>query len=272
MVAELLTYFLLLVSILFLFAHKRKLAFAFLIGAVLAGLVQQRLDLIALPFIAFLAACYPLAKKFPKAKPILLVLFLLLSIALQNHFVPGFRNLRIFDQIRFSADSVPYSLYLNFDKVAVGFFIFLQLPTPRLTRERVVITLRHLALLLALMSILAPLTGYVRFDPKFPELTWLWMLNNFFFVCLAEEALFRGFIQNQLLRWMKPYAAIAAAAALFGLAHYQGGIAYILFAFLAGLFYGHSFWKTGRLQTAMAVHFGLNLVHFLFFSYPALRT
>ena len=43
--------------------------------------------------------------------------------------------------------------------------------------------------------------GYVRFDPKFPKEAWLWLWVNLCFTCVAEEALFRGFIQAQLGRW-----------------------------------------------------------------------
>lgn len=271
MVAELLTYFVLFISVVFLLTGNKRLSMAALVAAVLSGLVQHRIEFVALPFIAMAAACLPLASRLPTLRVLFHLLFLILAVALSNHFIPGFRNLRVFDGIRFAADSAPFTMYLNFDKVLVGIFVLLNLPTPKATATTTLITIRNLACLILVMAIAAPFTGYVRFNPKFPELTWLWAMNNFFFVCLAEEALFRGFIQTQLLRWMKGGPAVILSAALFGLAHYQGGLSYIGFAFLAGLFYGQTYWRTGRLQTAMAVHFGLNLVHFLLFSYPALR-
>ena len=56
---------------------------------------------------------------------------------------------------------------------------------------------------------------------------------------LAEEALFRGYIQERLGRLWRARrwgadAALLCAAALFGLAHYAGGWQWMLLAGLAG--------------------------------------
>ncbi len=130
---------------------------------------------------------------------------------------------------------------------------------------------QHLLLPLALMS------HYVRPNFKLPQLTWLWILNNLFFVCVAEEALFRGLIQGGLAKLLPPkkiwaFFAIGVAALLFGLAHFKGGPAYMILAAIAGLFYGYAFWKANRIEAPILVHFSLNLIHFLAFSYPALVT
>ena len=133
-----------------------------------------------------------------------------------------------------------------------------------------------LGLLAAIMLPLALTTHYVRFDPKIASGAYLWILNNLFFVTFAEEALFRGFIQGGLSklaarsnysRWLP----LIVSSLTFGLAHYQGGLPYIGLATIAGLFYGYTYDRTKRLEGAMLVHFGLNLVHFLFFSYPSLK-
>ena len=42
----------------------------------------------------------------------------------------------------------------------------------------------------------------------------------------------------------------------------------ILFAGTAGLFYGYTYQKTKRIEASMLVHFCLNMVHFLMFTYP----
>ena len=52
--------------------------------------------------------------------------------------------------------------------------------------------------------------------------------------------------------------------------HYQGGLSYVALATVAGIFYGMAYYKSGRLISAIAVHFLLNLTHALFFTYPAL--
>jgi hypothetical protein len=98
---------------------------------------------------------------------------------------------------------------------------------------------------------------------------------NLFFTCLAEEAFFRGFVQQELSRvGSRPALAAGAAliigALLFGLAHFAGGLNYVLAATVAGLGYGWAFMRTQRIEAAMAVHFGVNAVHFLLFTYPRL--
>ena len=39
---------------------------------------------------------------------------------------------------------------------------------------------------------------FIWFDPKFPASFFMWACTNLFFVCLAEEAFFRGFMQKYL--------------------------------------------------------------------------
>ena len=81
--------------------------------------------------------------------------------------------------------------------------------------------------------------GHGRLGPKWPDNGWLWLVNNALLVTLAEEALFRGYIQERLGRLWRARrwgadAALLCAAALFGLAHYAGGWQWMLLAGLAG--------------------------------------
>jgi len=111
-------------------------------------------------------------------------------------------NLIIFDNVHFSTDSTPFTMYLNFDKTVVGIFIYLFLlkkhDSVSWQTKDSLITIRTFAGLLAFMLPLALATHYVRIDPKLPSHTWLWALNNLFFVSFAEESLFRGLIQGGL--------------------------------------------------------------------------
>lgn len=51
------------------------------------------------------------------------LILLILSLLLALHIFPGFNNYNIFKNIELSSDSIPYSLFLNFDKAASGFVI-----------------------------------------------------------------------------------------------------------------------------------------------------
>ena len=205
--------------------------------------------------------------------------FVFMAIALSHHMLPGFNNLLVFDTVQFSADSAPFTMYLNFDKTAVGIFIYLFLLKQResvswQTKDSL-ITIRTFVVLLAFMLVLALGTHYVRIDPKLPSQTWLWALNNLFFVSFAEESLFRGLIQGGLTNLASAtyhwkWFPLVVSSLLFGLDHYEGGLSYILLAAFAGAFYGYAYWKTYKLGSSILVHFGLNLTHFLLFSYPSL--
>ena len=99
-------------------------------------------------------------------------------------------------------------------------------------------------------------------------------MNNLLLVTLVEEALFRGYIQGGLSRRLKllPYGqtiALLVAAVLFGLAHAAAGWKWVLLAGLAGIGYGLAY-RFGGLSAAITTHFGVNVLHFVFFTYPML--
>ncbi|WP_175028113.1 CPBP family intramembrane glutamic endopeptidase, partial [Burkholderia seminalis] len=116
--------------------------------------------------------------------------------------------------------------------------------------------------------------GMVGWAPKWPASGWLWLVNNLLLVTLAEEALFRGYVQGGLTRTLRafswgPWAALATGAVLFGAAHAAGGWQWIVLGTLAGAGYGLA-WRRGGLLAAAIAHAGLNVVHFGLFTYPML--
>lgn len=91
------------------------------------------------------------------------------------------------------------------------------------------------------------------------------------------SGLFRGVMQEAIHGRLpaRPPAALSAAVLAglaFGLAHMAGGVAYVLLACVAGIGYGWIYARTGSLAAAALAHTGVNLVHLLGFSYPALRS
>jgi membrane protease YdiL (CAAX protease family) len=204
----------------------------------------------------------------------------ILAAGLMAHQLGGFNNPQIISNAKFSPDSVPFRLHLNFDKTLVGLFILgfchARIVHAAQWRAMVIrvwpITTGMIALLLALSLA----TGYVRFDPKFPRESWMWIGVNLCFTCVAEEALFRGFVQAGLQRlWRNvrhgEWFALFVAALLFGVAHAAGGPAYVALASVAGAGYGWAYLRTGRIEASILTHFALNATHFFFFTYPALQ-
>lgn len=277
---DLLPYILLLTAIVFSIVPIRKFSLSFIVCAVIAGLFSDRLEIMSLLSIGALGFLmwWPENRRAPTlVKYFCYSLFLLLSLTMMSHLAPGFNNLAIFKGFQFSPDSIPFTMYLNFDKTLVGLFIYLFFlkPTEMITKG----SLKTCALVLvALVAVLMPVgfaINYIRVDLKFPAFAGVWMLNNLFFVCLAEEGLFRGFIQGGLekilpLSKCRTAIAISVGAIAFGLLHFKGGPSYILLSTFAGVFYGYTFAKTKRIECAMLVHFALNTIHFFLFSYPAL--
>lgn len=207
------------------------------------------------------------------------IAFIISVLALGLHLMPGFHSLPVIQDTALTPDATPYSLYLNFDKTLIGLFIlglWYQRPAKPQSWTATGITLAWiLPLIIASVIILSALFNYIRFEPKLIDHLWLWIWANLFLTCTAEEAFFRGLIQHLLANLLanKPggeWFAVSSAAILFGLAHLGGGWTYVLLAIVAGLGYGILYKQTGRIEASIAGHFGLNLVHILLFTYPAL--
>lgn len=207
-------------------------------------------------------------------KFLLMVAILLATTCFALHLIPGFYNMLVLDKIFVSKISTPFSMYLNFDKTIAGVILFMNSSlynNEKLPDRESIITTSVLVFLCSftLMN-LGFFSGYIKFDLKFPDILFIWCINNLFFVCLAEEVIFRGIVQNKLTQLLSnKYLALILASLIFGLMHFKGGIAHMSLAAVAGVFYGFAYQKTGRILCAMLVHFGLNLIHMIFFTYPA---
>ena len=252
---------------------------ASLVAALAAGVVRP-VGLISVAAVAAAAFGFSRPSAGQGQKIAAGVALLALAVGLMLHRLPGFNNPRVIDAVRFTADAIPFSLYLNFDKVVVGLFLlgWCHARISRGAEWRTMLAVAAprapgVALVVLALSLAA---GYVRYEPKFPAETWLWLGVNLGFTCMAEEAIFRGFIQAQLARaWANrtggPGWALAVAAALFGLAHAAGGPIYVALATAAGAGYGWIYQKTSRIEASILTHFAVNTVHFLLFTYPALQ-
>jgi membrane protease YdiL (CAAX protease family) len=251
--------------------------------SVIFGLVSHILEFAALiPLVLLLVAVYSFKKNEGTALRVAVGLcIIVIGIGLAMHLFPGFNNLTAVVHAQISPDAIPYSMSLNFDKAVVGIFILGMLI------ERIVVIKAWLSLakqiswmtplIVMAVVILALLMGFVRFEPKISNYFVIWCATNLLFVCTAEEAFFRGFIQKNLGNAMRKVQygdcyAIFIASVLFGLAHFAGGMKYVILATFAGLGYGWIYHRTKRIEASILTHFSLNLTHFIFFTYPMLAS
>ncbi|MDU3817087.1 CPBP family intramembrane glutamic endopeptidase [Mixta calida] len=196
------------------------------------------------------------------------------AVALTLHLAPGFHNQPVVVNAQAGPLSAPFTFYYNLDKALVPFILLACLPTlvqapasPPRSRFAWPLLIAAIPALL----LVATLAGGLRIEPHFPAWLGAFALANLFFVSLAEEALFRAWLQQRLRQRFGAWPALLVAALVFGLAHFAGGPLLIFFATLAGLLYGLAWQWSGRLWVATLVHFAFNLTHLLLFTYPVLQ-
>ena len=206
-------------------------------------------------------------------KAILLLLILGMTAGFVLHMIPGFNKMLVFDRVTKSVISAPFTMYINVDKIIAALILFLHSDlfdkNQSLDKRSFLIVLQLLILCSSILMLAGLLTGYIKFDFKIPQILFVWSLNNLLFVSFSEEVIFRGVIQRKLAsRFQNQYISLILASMIFGLMHFKGGIIYILLSTIAGLFYGLSYQRTGKISAAIMVHFGFNLIHLIFFTYP----
>jgi CAAX protease family protein len=205
---------------------------------------------------------------------------LIFGMLLGMHQLPGFHNFLVLDKVVLSNGAAPFTLYLNFDKTLVGILILGLCRQPLLKRakewgEALRLAAPIVPVHIALVAVGAAAIGYLTWQPKWLPIFLLWAPVNLFFVCLSEEAFFRGFIQRELSSALRGTTAgnafaIVVSAVLFGAAHFGGGLSYVVLATAAGLGYAIVYQCTRSIELSMLAHFALNTTHFLLFTYPAI--
>jgi len=243
----------------------------------LAGVIHLH-GLVALLALASVALVAATSSK--PAKRLMAGIFTaVLALALATHWLPGFDNPVLLRRVVFSPGAAPFTQYANLDKGAVG-LILLALLCNRVRSWRefgAMLGKSWLVMLVTLIAVfgLGVALGLVRLDVKFPPFTWQFLAINLFFTVVAEEAFFRGLLQEKIASALADTAwggwcAVACSAALFGLVHLGGGPLLALMAGVAGIGYAMVYQLTRRIEAAILLHILVNGVHVVLFTYPSL--
>tara|TARA_B110000881_G_C18557721_1_gene507926 strand:- start:415 stop:1194 length:780 start_codon:yes stop_codon:yes gene_type:complete len=205
--------------------------------------------------------------------PLRMTLLIVLSALLLLHQVPGFNNIEIYRNLTFSKGAIAYSQFINFDKliIAIVFLPYL------LCRDKASSTHRHWrkilgwsVLTIVVVFCLALLLGLGVWEVKVPPHPFIFFACMLFITVTAEECLFRGVLQKGLTDKIGILGVVLVSGLFFGAVHIGFSPLFALVSVVAGLGYGLSYYYSNNIYYPIALHFTLNTVHVLFFSYPML--
>jgi len=254
-----------------------------LAGALLSATVQHLVDARALVAVAVVLALAVASVRAGHAglRAAAKLGVVLLCFALGLSKLPGFVPFVFVGDTVVSAGAPPMRLALRFDAGIAG-LVLLAFYGRRIGRWADCRALARPVFVIALATTVAVIglglaIGHVAFDPKWPWFAAGHLLRILLWTCVLEEMFFRGVIQHGLATWPpvreRPalkWLPLIVASLLFGAAHAGGGAALVGLATVAGLGYGAAWQATQRIEAAIAVHFAVNAVHFVGFSYPYL--
>ncbi|GEA51973.1 CAAX amino protease [Vibrio inusitatus NBRC 102082] len=260
----------LVIAIALALIDKKHTAFVVLAIALVGALFEGRLSILGLVFTVFGFAIASQVSRMKGYKHFLaLAVTVVWSLCMALHWFPGFSNLLVLDKVQSGPSSHPFTMYLNLDKPLIFFALLLAFPT--LLGKPKPVEWKLLAKPLLVLASLLPIAvalGGLGVELSLPSWWWLFLLNNLLLTCVTEEAIFRGFAQQEIAKQLGWKTGLIITSILFGIAHLAGGWLLIAFATIAGVCYGLTFYLTGRLWAAVLVHFMFNFIHLLFFTYP----
>ena len=236
-----------------------------------------------IPILILLFCHYYLGKEITKgARFLFFSTALLISCALSFHFLPGFHNWKIAENLMISPDAPTYNLWFNFDKPFIGLFV-LALSIPLISSRSALLRMLKIGIPMSIVGILILMGislhfNLVKWDPKIPSIIFVWLMTNLIFVTIPEEAFFRGFIQkefyNRLGRnGLAGFGSICITSIFFTLLHliWVADLSFLCLVFVASVIYGTIYQVTQSVEASIICHFGVNTTHFLLFTYPYLQ-
>lgn len=282
--------FLLLNFVSFYVSDNKKFPLIIFILMLLSSIYSGVIGFYALIVIAFfgLNIYWFYQKKFsPKIHFLNFILITILTLLSFAHLIPNIENIELISNYNLSENNKNFSIWYNFDKPLIAIFmLYFAYKIPRNFSEYKKILIDSLMIfvcLAVLILLVGKLSGFLIYETKNLNFNIfiLWFFKNLFLTIFAEEFFFRFFLQKNLGKilhktWLKSsqkkylnpsIISILIISIIFGVLHLKMGIIFAIIAILASLGYGYAYYRTNYIESAILVHFLINLCHFLFFKY-----
>lgn len=235
--------------------------------SILLGLVAGNITWLGLTFIIYLALLWFFYDRKPGL--IIFVAIVCLSISFKLRFLPGYYPFFITSKFA-----------VGLENPLIGLFpLALLVPLAKDWRDwtDVIKGLVFGCAGIAVLAILATLSGAVHWDFKLPSYMGTRLLSHLILTSIPEEGFYRGFVQKTLCDYLKNIRignalALILTSLLFAASHvyWSPNLGILAFTFLAGLLYGSVYLFSGKIESAILCHFLFNIVHMTFFSYHAM--
>lgn len=234
---------------------------------VVSGIIAGHITSIGLFFIICLALLWVFYKRKPNA--VIFIALVCLSISFKLRILPGYYPFFITPKFG-----------IGLENPLIGLFpLALLVPLAKDWRDwtAVVKGLIFGCMGIALLALLAVISGATRWEFKTPPYLEARLLSNLILTSIPEEGFYRGFIQRTICEYFKStkignVIALIITSLLFSVSHiyWSPNLGILAFTFLAGLLYGSVYLFSKRIESAILCHFIFNVIHMTFFSYHAL--
>lgn len=181
-------------------------------------------------------------------------------------------NINYIQNYKLCNNCANWSMFFRIDKMIfifllLYFFREINFKSNKNYKENIISFYKNFIFSFSLIFV-AFILNYIDFNFKINKHTFVFILNNLFFIALTEEIFFRGFLFKQLsIIFKRKYLAFFISNLLFSLIH-MPNIIFTILAFYAGIFYTRIFYLTNNIIYSILLHSLVNILHFIFFSYP----
>jgi CAAX protease family protein len=202
-----------------------------------------------------------------------------ISVLLWFHVLPGFYHWKLGENIILSKEAIPLTYRVDFDIPFIGIYALGWIVPLVRRKEEIAAFFKH-GLPLAMIGALAVILfvvyiGIFKWDPKFNKIFFAHYFISLFLIVIPEEGFLRGFVQQEIDRWLGGgiWGGIGAVliSALFSSLLYLAfttNFSFLCFSFAAALVYGIVYQATKMIECSIVCHALVYFCHLVFLTYP----